>query len=175
MLRYFARQIRRRQSNSPRHLLHSEALRAVMSRRSRLVVPGEPSVAAVIGQDNPPETGIMMLMREGRGMRVQQSVLFVLALMTGGMAAHPAVSQDNRGTSEQQMACTPDVWRLCGAQIPDVDRITACLRANVPQLSPPCRAVFETASANTQSEPRPRARHPTQPQQPYPTYQDDDE
>jgi hypothetical protein len=25
------------------------------------------------------------------------------------------------------MACTPDVWRLCGAQIPDVDRIVACL------------------------------------------------
>jgi hypothetical protein len=143
-------------------------------RRSRLVVPGEPSVAAVIGQDEPPETGIVMSMREGRGMRVQQSVLFVLALMIGGMAAHPALSQENQGTPEQQMACTPDVWRLCGAQIPDVDRITACLRANVPQLSPPCRAVFETASANTQPEPGRRARHPARPQ-PYPTYQDDDE
>ena len=27
------------------------------------------------------------------------------------------------GTWEQQQACTPDVWRLCGAQIPDVIRI----------------------------------------------------
>jgi len=107
-------------------------------------------------------------------MRVQRMVLCVLALMIGGVAAHPALSQDNRGTPEQQMACSPDVWRLCGAQIPDVDRITACLRANVPQLSPPCRAVFETASANTQPEPRRRGRHPT-PSQPYPTYQDDDE
>ena len=30
-----------------------------------------------------------------------------------------AFSQENRGTMDQQMACTPDVWRLCGAQIPD--------------------------------------------------------
>jgi hypothetical protein len=54
-----------------------------------------------------------------------------------------AFSQEYRGTWEQQMACTPDVWRLCGAQVPDVDRIVACLRRNTPQLSGPCRAVFE--------------------------------
>ena len=41
------------------------------------------------------------------------------------------------------MACTPDVWRLCGAQVPDVDRIVACLRRNTEQLSGGCRAVFE--------------------------------
>ena len=41
------------------------------------------------------------------------------------------------------MACTPDVWRLCGAQVPDVDRIVACLRRNTSQLSGRCRAVFE--------------------------------
>lgn len=45
---------------------------------------------------------------------------------------------------EQQMACTPDVWRLCFDQIPDVNRITACLRQNTPQLSDACRAVFES-------------------------------
>ena len=54
-----------------------------------------------------------------------------------------ALSQEYRGTWEQQSACTPDVWRLCGAQIPDVDRIVACLRRNTPQLSDRCRAVFE--------------------------------
>jgi hypothetical protein len=115
-------------------------------------------------------------MREGRGMRVQRLVLFVSALMMGGMAVQPAVSEENRGTPEQQMACTPDVWRLCGAEIPDVERIKACLRANVPRLSPPCRAVFETVS----TEPRRRARRPVAPQQPYqtypqyPAYQEDD-
>jgi hypothetical protein len=99
-------------------------------------------------------------------MRVQGLVLFVSALMMGGMAVHPAVSQENRGTEEQRMACTPDVWRLCGAEIPDVERIKACLRANVPRLSPPCRAVFETAS----TESRRGARRPVPPPQPYPTY-----
>src|ERR1700676_3968919 len=76
--------------------------------------------------------------------------LFVLslAISTGcGIAVqHPAFSQENRGTMEQQMACTPDVWRLCGAQVPDVDRIVACLRQNTPQLSGPCRAVFQQSN-----------------------------
>jgi len=31
---------------------------------------------------------------------------------------HTASSQEYSGTWEQQRACTPDVWRLCGAQIP---------------------------------------------------------
>jgi hypothetical protein len=109
----------------------------------------------------------MMSNEEGRGMRTQRLVLFFSALVLSGIAAGPAISQDNRGTQEQQMACTPDVWRLCGAQIPDVDRITACLRANVPQLSPPCRAVFETAST---SEPRRRAAR--RPQRQYDDYDD---
>ena len=51
---------------------------------------------------------------------------------------------------EQQMACTPDVFRLCGAQIPDVNRIVACLQQNTPQLSVSCRAVFDShASSNS--------------------------
>ena len=62
----------------------------------------------------------------------------------------PAFSQEYRGTMQQQMACTPDVFRLCGAQIPDVNRIVACLQENTPQLSGPCRAVFDSsASSNT--------------------------
>jgi len=72
-----------------------------------------------------------------------------------------ALSQEHRGTMEQQMACTPDVWRLCGEQIPDVDRIVACLRRNTPQLSEPCRAVFEPdVSANQQAAPRRRDDQP---------------
>jgi hypothetical protein len=60
------------------------------------------------------------------------------------MAAQTPASAEERGTLEQQMACTPDVFRLCGAQIPDSNRIVACLRENTPQLSGPCRAVFES-------------------------------
>jgi hypothetical protein len=65
-----------------------------------------------------------------------------------------AFSQEYRGTWEQQRACTPDVWRLCGAQIPDVDRIVACLRRNTPQLSDRCRAVFAQSDAPSRGEDR---------------------
>jgi hypothetical protein len=45
-------------------------------------------------------------------------------------------------TAEQQQACTGDAFRLCSSDIPDVDRITACMIRNKSQLSPPCRAHF---------------------------------
>nr|WP_235976899.1 hypothetical protein [Bradyrhizobium archetypum] len=45
-------------------------------------------------------------------------------------------------TPEQQQACTGDAFRLCSSDIPDVDRITACMIRNKSQLSPACRAHF---------------------------------
>ena len=45
-------------------------------------------------------------------------------------------------TPEQQQACTGDAMRLCGAYIPDVDRITVCMIQRKSQLSPGCRAHF---------------------------------
>ena len=47
------------------------------------------------------------------------------------------------GTGEQRAACTPDVFRLCGAQIPNVDAIVACLKRERANLSADCKAVFE--------------------------------
>src|SRR3954466_451463 len=77
-------------------------------------------------------------------MPTQRIVLSLAVAIAGIGAVTPASSQEYRGTWEQQMACTPDVWRLCGEQIPDVSRIVACLRQNTPQLSNGCRAVFES-------------------------------
>jgi hypothetical protein len=51
------------------------------------------------------------------------------------------------GTAEQRAACTPDVFRLCASEIPNVDNIVACMKAKKPSLSPACRAVFN-APAN---------------------------
>jgi hypothetical protein len=45
-------------------------------------------------------------------------------------------------TPEQEQACTNDAFRLCGAEIPDVDRVTLCMARNKSQLSPGCRAQF---------------------------------
>jgi hypothetical protein len=47
-----------------------------------------------------------------------------------------------QGTPEQQEACKPDVFRLCGNFIPNVEPIIACLKANEPNLSPPCHEVM---------------------------------
>lgn len=77
-----------------------------------------------------------------------QHIALSLALSMGGLFTQgPAAAQEYRGTAEQQMACAPDVWRLCSDQIPDVNRIVGCLQHNTPQLSRGCRAVFESNAA----------------------------
>jgi hypothetical protein len=93
--------------------------------------------------------------KEGSEMRAHRILLsFAISVSCGVAYETPAFSQEYRGTMEQQMACTPDVFRLCGAQIPDVNRIVACLQQNTPQLSGPCRAVFDSsASSNTGAPP----------------------
>jgi hypothetical protein len=45
-------------------------------------------------------------------------------------------------TPEQEQACSGDAMRLCGAYVPDVDRITVCMIQNRSQLSPGCRVYF---------------------------------
>ncbi|WP_315736366.1 MULTISPECIES: hypothetical protein [unclassified Bradyrhizobium] len=45
-------------------------------------------------------------------------------------------------TPEQEQACTGDAFRLCSSDIPDVDRVTACMVRRKAELSPPCRAQF---------------------------------
>jgi hypothetical protein len=81
-------------------------------------------------------------------------LIFAISVVSGIVVSDDAVSQEYRGTMAQQMACTPDVWRLCGAQVPDVDRIVACLRRKSPQLSEPCRAVIASNSARRDDQPR---------------------
>jgi hypothetical protein len=60
------------------------------------------------------------------------TALSVLAMPTAGRAY----------TDEEQQACTGDAFRLCSAEIPDVDRVTVCMVRNKSQLSPGCRAFF---------------------------------
>jgi hypothetical protein len=95
-------------------------------------------------------------------MRTQRIVLGLVIAIGGIGAIAPASSQEYRGTWEQQMACTPDVWRLCSDQVPDVGRIVACLRQNTPQLSNNCRAVFETNAEQQQANRGPTQRVPQQ-------------
>jgi hypothetical protein len=121
-------------------------------------------------------------------MRTQRIVLGLAVVMGATGVIAPASSQEYRGTWEQQMACTPDVWRLCGDKVPDVGRIVACLQQNTPQLSSGCRAVFDSSAEQQQASrmpPRsqqvaPRARasqqmQPPQVVQPQPRPYEEDE
>jgi hypothetical protein len=91
-------------------------------------------------------------------------VIPAMSLACGIAMQHAAQSQEYRGTFEQQLACTGDVLSLCGDQIPDTNRIVACLRQNTPQLSNGCRAVFESnASVPQQAAPQsPSQQQPSQ-------------
>ncbi|MBV8925386.1 MAG: hypothetical protein JOZ74_08470 [Bradyrhizobium sp.] len=67
-------------------------------------------------------------------------VFAALALAWTVVSAGPAFAL---GTPEQRRACTPDVYRLCAGEIPNVRAITACLVRQKGNLSPACRAAME--------------------------------
>jgi hypothetical protein len=70
--------------------------------------------------------------------RIFQFGLMLVAALS--VSVSPAASQGY--TPEQQQACSGDAFRLCSAEIPDVDRITVCMIRNKSQLTPGCRVFF---------------------------------
>jgi hypothetical protein len=66
---------------------------------------------------------------------------FTLGFLFGLFSTGSAFAE--LATPEQKRACTPDVYRLCAGEIPNVKAITACLRRQKANLSEACRAVFE--------------------------------
>ena len=56
-------------------------------------------------------------------------------------------------TQDQQQACTGDAFRLCGSEIPDVDRVTACMVRNKAQLSPGCLVYFRPGPEDAAAAP----------------------
>jgi hypothetical protein len=67
--------------------------------------------------------------------------VLALGFLFGLFATNSAFAE--LATPEQKRACTPDVYRLCAGEIPNVRAITACLRRQKANLSEACRAVFE--------------------------------
>jgi hypothetical protein len=67
-----------------------------------------------------------------------KKLAIIVILGMASMGAGPAFAQ----SQEDQTACTPDVVRLCQQDIPDQDRIVACLVRSRLQLSPACSVVF---------------------------------
>ena len=80
--------------------------------------------------------------------------LSLALLLATILAAVVASSEGLAYTAEQQQACTPDAFRLCSSEIPDLDRVTACMVRNRAQLSPQCRAFIRPSPepADVESE-----------------------
>jgi hypothetical protein len=89
-------------------------------------------------------------------MRMPIMVLGLMVSIACAAAQTSARAEEYRGTLQQQLACTPDVFRLCGEHIPDANRILACLQKNTPQLSDSCRAVFDSNDSVPEQVPSPR-------------------
>ena len=75
--------------------------------------------------------------RRAKIAKMAAALALLIALVTTGSG------RAQTATPEQKRACTPDVYRLCAGEIPNVRAITACLRRQKASLSDACRAVFE--------------------------------
>ena len=61
------------------------------------------------------------------------ATVFAFAMLTSVSQAY---------SPEQEQMCTGDAMRLCGSEIPDVERVTACMIQKRASLSDGCKAVF---------------------------------
>lgn len=71
----------------------------------------------------------------------------IVAVVSVLITATSALAQ----TAAQRAACTPDVWRLCATEIPNVEAIKSCLRRERQQLGAACRVVMDTADRPVQT------------------------
>jgi hypothetical protein len=68
-----------------------------------------------------------------------RSVAFGIAL---GLAVSSVSGLALAQSSEDEMACKDDAFRVCGDTIPDRERTFQCMIANREVLSPQCKAVI---------------------------------
>jgi hypothetical protein len=78
-----------------------------------------------------------------------RTILRATVPMVAGLALSSyATASLALGTAEQRVACTPDVFRLCRSEIPNVGLIISCMKAKKTSLSQACRSVFATPASN---------------------------
>src|SRR6266436_3928134 len=78
-----------------------------------------------------------------RNLKILSGLAFCLAMLpTTGRA----FTQD-----DQRQLCTGDVFRLCASEIPNVQRITACMRKQRASRSEGCRRVFRKPTERSAS------------------------
>ncbi len=68
----------------------------------------------------------------------------IYALLAASLVALGAVTAAHAATQDDQAkACRGDAMHFCAADIPNREKITACMKQHLDELSPPCRAMFK--------------------------------
>ena len=75
-----------------------------------------------------------------RTLPIAPCILLLCAVLGAG-----AASAEPKYTLKDVTACSKDAMRLCRDKLPDLDRIEECMRANIDNLHPACRARFSQA------------------------------
>ena len=67
------------------------------------------------------------------------------ALLMGLMLA---TASFGASSDEQEHACRGDAFHFCSSEIPNKEKIEACMKQHYAELSPPCKAMFKKPSKN---------------------------
>jgi hypothetical protein len=91
---------------------------------------------------NGPISGEICYQRMGLVMETKSKLIVSSVFVTFLVLSAGALAQ---GTSNERSACMGDAFKFCGADIPDVGKIEACLSQNRASLTPACAAEFQPA------------------------------
>jgi hypothetical protein len=61
-------------------------------------------------------------------------IAFAVSVLSMSTASHAY-------TAEEQRLCMSDAFKFCSSEIPNIEKVTACLQKNKAQLSPGCLSV----------------------------------
>ncbi|MFM0504175.1 hypothetical protein [Paraburkholderia caffeinilytica] len=66
------------------------------------------------------------------------------AVLAASLVALGAVTAAHAATEDDQAkACRGDAMHFCATDIPNKEKITACMKQHLDELSPACRAMFK--------------------------------
>ncbi|MFT4067234.1 hypothetical protein [Paraburkholderia sp.] len=75
-----------------------------------------------------------------------------LCLLAASLVALGAAAASNAATRDEQAhACRGDAMHFCASEIPDKEKITACMKQHIDELSPACRAMFKNGKKGNQN------------------------
>jgi hypothetical protein len=76
----------------------------------------------------------VMIATQGRSFIKLNKLSLIAVRVAISLVLHPTHGHA-LGTESERAACTPDVFRLCSSEIPNIDRIIACMNAKRASLS----------------------------------------